>query len=142
MLRLCLAVSLVLSAPELAPFLVGSSHPEIPRPAATVSEMQGLEHRVWGLLQDPHAPGVRQARALAADLVEALRVKQLLYADGAWIYLRVRSALAGKLDERTIAKVVDDVDGRLDDTPVTHGTRKHLLRDLRDVLGSARRELP
>ena len=139
---LFLAIALQLGAPDLAPFLVGTSHPEIPRVAATPTELHAIKSRTLGLLQHPNTPGVREVVALAKDLQEAMRSREVGYIDAAWIVTRMRDQLAGKLTETTIRAMVDDVDGRLDDTRVRAGTRKTILRDLRDVTASAKNELP
>ena len=142
-----LLVSLALLAaaadPAFVPFLPGTSHPEIPRLAPTPNEMKALRGRIIGLLQLPHPPGVRETRDLADELQGALARAELGYVDAAYAFLRLRDTLSIRwLTEKIIRDVVRDLDGRFDDTPLHQSSRKAILRGVREVLSSAKNDLP
>lgn len=142
---LLLTVALACGAPDpgMTPFLVGTSHPEIPRAAATPTELKALRGRILGLLQLPHPPGVRETRDWADELVGALARGELGYIDAAHAVMRVRDTLSIRfLDKKTIRALARDLGERFDDTPVQHDSRKRILRGVREVLASAMNELP
>lgn len=142
-----LVLALLLGAPDpdpnLVPFLPGTSHPEIQRAAPTDNEIRALRGRVLGLLQLPHPPGVRETREWANELQGALERRELGYIDAAHCVTRVRDTLSIRwLTRKIIRDCAEDLGHRFNDTPIHHSSRQRILRGVREVLSSAKNDLP
>lgn len=128
---------------ELVPFLVGTSHPEIPRPRVTPGEVRGLRARVIGYLYSPRRPGQHETRAFAQRVADVLESGRLGYVDAAYVVRQIQLILdSGPLDKPRIRRALDDFRGRLADTPMAEDDTRDFLRDARDVLASAFNRLP
>ena len=127
----------------LAPYLVGSSHPELTRPPATATELAHVRTRASNLLASPRRPGRDAVREFTGEIVAAVDKRHLLYVDAALVLTRVESALAGTgPDKATIRRILVDIETTLADTRLAGHDRQSLLRCIRELLATARNGLP
>jgi hypothetical protein len=128
---------------ELIPFLVGSSHPELPRPAPTPTEVRAVRVRVIAYLDSWRRPGVQETRDLAERIGDVVAAGKLGYIDAAYIVRQLQLILdSGPLTKRRIHDAIADFRGRLADTPLPRKDTDKLMRDVRALLASALNELP